>query len=207
MPSIEYLMTLMQKCQISYYPEPHYEIVLEVVWDEREQGIAVIQGNRFQYVRSEDIEGDLTMRDVISHFGYGNCYIHTQQYYVDLGLDVNTIMETTVRELHPVQIEIYRNMEVFLTMNPINQNEDEYEDEYEDEFYPIEINPIEINPIEINIENIIDNDENLALSINIEAILTELQRIAIPELYINYFDHDEDYETIAHEVALYVLNE
>jgi len=177
----------MQKCQISYYPEPHYEIILDVVWDDREQSIAVIQGNRFQYVRSENIEGDLTIRDVISHFGYRNCYIHAQQYYVDLGLDVNTIMESTVRELLPVQIEIYRNMEVFLEMNPIE----------EDEYIPI--------------ENIIDNDENIALAINIEEILNELQRIAVPELYennINYYDRpDYDYETIAHEVALYVLNE
>ena len=192
---------LQQRCQISYYPEPHQEIVIDLDWDDVDQVVVMVQGSRFTVVRNEHIEGDLTVRDVITQFGYGNCVAYLHMYYQSLGMTVESVMNTTVHELEPVQLQIYRDMDVFDAMNHIEDVRDDRD-----------IQDIQDNQDIQN--NDVDEKINDIHNINISQIIQELHELNVPDLYIidnitEYItnNHDFDYETIAHEVALFVLNE
>jgi hypothetical protein len=193
-----------QRCQISYYPEINKEIIFQLDWDDVEQVVILIQGTRYMPIRNENIEGDLTLRDILVQLGYGQCIIHLTPRYELAGMKIDIVMDTTVHDIYAVQLQIYRSMDVFDAMIPgwdvpleVQEPYDEWAQEAQEAEAPND-----------DIDRTIPYDKDL----NIDQIVRELEELALPHYdtdIVNYIHRADDieYDSIAYRVAEFVLRE
>ena len=217
---------LQQRCQVSYYPAVNQEIIFDLDWDDVEQVVVLVQGTRYTIVRNDNIEGDLTLRNILVQFGYGQCIIHLTPYYEIMGMKIENVIDTTVHELEVVQLQIYRDMDVFNAMIPgwdvpIDARAMNPGWEYE---VPNAV-PNEVpNEVPNAVPNEVPNEDidNIYYDkdINIDQIARELEDLAFARAGLQYdttivnythyaVNHADniEYDSIAHRVAEFVLSE
>jgi len=199
-----------QRCQISYYPEINKEIIFQLDWDDVEQVVILIQGTRYMAIRNENIEGDLTLRDILVQLGYGQCIIHLAPRYELAGMKIDIVMDTTVHDIYAVQLQIYRSMNVFDAMIPGWDVPLEVQDEWAQAAQAAEVAQVAQAAQVSNddIDRAIPYDKDL----NIDQIVRELEELALPRYdtdIVNYIHRADDieYDSIAYRVAEFVLSE
>jgi hypothetical protein len=199
-----------QRCQISYYPEINKEIIFQLDWDDVEQVVILIQGTRYMPIRNENIEGDLTLRDILVQLGYGQCIIHLAPRYELAGMKIDIVMDTTVHDIYAVQLQIYRSMDVFDAMIPGWDVPLEVQDEWAQAVQAAQVAQVSEAAQVSNddIDRTIPYDKDL----NIDQIVRELEELALPHYdtdIVNYIHRADDieYDSIAYRVAEFVLSE
>lgn len=184
-----------QRCQISYYSNANNVHIYEVEWDNEEQTPIIITPNYLYRFRDNNIEGDITLEQILTHFTYDNYAVTLDLFYQNQGFDITNLLNVSIRNLPVIQINLYKNFDVF------NDTIKQYNAILEQRF-------------EESQQNIIDNNDNNEIDQYIDHLVqimnneptNEETTYEEPTSEDYEYYEEPDYETIAHSVAEYVLN-